>query len=226
MPGYIVTDRAPRFLVREPTYGFRYGANRPTEEGNATTARCMGLPLLTMTPVISWPVASCVLMVPIDDTHCMSWGHDHGASRPAAGHQPAAAGQRGLLPNDNGWYGRFRLEFWDRARQTGYDFDIDREEQKTSRTMTGYSGLPTVPVQDGAITWSQGAIVDRSHEHLGTTDSMLIRVRRRLLDAAKALRPTARPRPASTRRRSTASAPAGSFCRGRIRTTGSRHVTA
>ena len=28
--------------------------------------------------------------------------------------------------------------------------------------MTGYSGLPSVPVQDGAITWSQGAIVDRS----------------------------------------------------------------
>ena len=90
------------------------------------------------------------------------------------------------MPNDNGWYGRFRLEFWDRAKQTGYDFDVDRQEQKTSRTMTGYSGLPTVPVQDGAITWSQGAIVDRSHEHLGTTDSMLIRVRRKLLDAAKA----------------------------------------
>ena len=40
----------------------------------------------------------------------------------------------------------------------------------------------------GAITWSQGAIVDRSKEHLGTTDSMMIRVRRRLLQAAAELR--------------------------------------
>ena len=43
-------------------------------------------------------------------------------------------------------------------------------------------------VQDGAITWSQGTIVDRSKEHLGTTDSMIIRVRRRLLEAARDLR--------------------------------------
>ena len=54
--------------------------------------------------------------------------------------------------------------------------------------MTGYSGMPSVPVQDGAITWRQGAIVNRNIEHLGTTDSMIIRVRRRLLNAARALR--------------------------------------
>jgi phthalate 4,5-dioxygenase len=65
---------------------------------------------------------------------------------------------------------------------------VDRELQKTSHTQTGYTGLPSVPVQDGAITWSQGPIVDRSMEHLGTTDSMIIRTRRKLLIAAKALR--------------------------------------
>jgi len=36
--------------------------------------------------------------------------------------------------------------------------------------------------------WSQGTIVDRSSEHLATTDAAIIRVRRRLLEAAKALR--------------------------------------
>jgi hypothetical protein len=33
-----------------------------------------------------------------------------------------------------------------------------------------------------------GPIYDRSQEHLGTTDAMLIQVRRRLIDAARALR--------------------------------------
>jgi hypothetical protein len=33
-----------------------------------------------------------------------------------------------------------------------------------------------------------GVIYDRSHEHLGTSDAMVIRTRRRLINAAKALR--------------------------------------
>jgi hypothetical protein len=48
--------------------------------------------------------------------------------------------------------------------------------------------LASVPIQDGAITWSQGAIVDRSVEHLGSTDVMIARVRRLLLSAARELR--------------------------------------
>ena len=60
--------------------------------------------------------------------------------------------------------------------------------QKTGRTVTGYTGMPSVIVQDSAITWSQGAIVDRSKEALGSTDAMIIRVRRRLLAAARELR--------------------------------------
>ncbi|HWO72449.1 MAG TPA: hypothetical protein VNN21_02735, partial [Dehalococcoidia bacterium] len=83
----------------------------------------------------------------------------------------------------------FRLAFFYETAASGdYDFGIDREEQRTSRTQTGFTGLPNVPVQDGAITWSQGTIVNRTKEHLATTDSMVIRVRRRLIAAAKALR--------------------------------------
>jgi hypothetical protein len=85
--------------------------------------------------------------------------------------------------------GRFRLEFFEEtAESDDFDFGVDRDAQKTSKTFTGYSGLPTIGVQDGAITWSQGEIVDRTREHLATTDSMVIRVRRRLIAAAKALR--------------------------------------
>ena len=51
-----------------------------------------------------------------------------------------------------------------------------------------------------------GTIYDRTKEHLGTTDAMVIRTRRRLIDAAHALRERGRSRPASTSPRSTACA--------------------
>jgi len=102
---------------------------------------------------------------------------------------PPAGGGRGLLPNTADFLGRFRLKFFYETAESGnFDFGVDREVQKTSRTVTGYTGMPSVIVQDSAITWSQGAIVDRSRESLGSTDQMIIRVRRRLLAAARDLR--------------------------------------
>src|ERR1700724_3737388 len=41
-------------------------------------------------------------------------------------------------------------------------------------------------MQDAAMTTGMGDIYDRSQEHLGTTDSMVIRVRRRLIAAVQA----------------------------------------
>jgi hypothetical protein len=41
-------------------------------------------------------------------------------------------------------------------------------------------------MQDAAMTGSMGPIYDRSREHLGTTDAMVIRVRRRLIAAVQA----------------------------------------
>jgi len=46
-------------------------------------------------------------------------------------------------------------------------------------------------MEDQAITESMGPIYDRSQEHLGTSDAMVIRTRRRVLNAARALRDSA-----------------------------------
>src|SRR5262245_9094576 len=51
-----------------------------------------------------------------------------------------------------------------------------------------YCGIPGFGVQDQAVQESQGPIVDRSIERLGTSDTAIIHVRRRLLAAARALR--------------------------------------
>jgi hypothetical protein len=66
----------------------------------------------------------------------------------------------------------------------GNDFLINRDAQ---RTMTTYSGIPS-DAQDPAVQESMGPVFDRGQEHLATTDAMIIRTRRRLISAAKALR--------------------------------------
>ena len=38
-----------------------------------------------------------------------------------------------------------------------------------------------------AVTESMGAVMDRTHEHLGTSDKAIIRMRRMLIDAARNL---------------------------------------
>jgi len=62
---------------------------------------------------------------------------------------------------------------------------IDYEHQ---RTLT-FSGIPREgKLQDMAVMESMGHIYDRTMEHLGRLDTMIIAVRRALLAAAKALR--------------------------------------
>jgi phthalate 4,5-dioxygenase oxygenase subunit len=96
--------------------------------------------------------------------------------RGPSGEPPVVAG---LLEAGSGWNGRFRP-----VANIHNDFLIDREAQ---RNLTTYSGIPS-DAQDPAVQESMGTIYDRSQEHLATTDSMIIRTRRRLLNAAKALK--------------------------------------
>jgi phthalate 4,5-dioxygenase len=64
------------------------------------------------------------------------------------------------------------------------DYRIDYELQKELNI-----GIPFLGnLQDRAMTETMGPIYDRTQEHLGTTDAMVIFVRRRLLEAARALR--------------------------------------
>jgi hypothetical protein len=83
------------------------------------------------------------------------------------------------LPNTSDGLGRWRL-----AANDENDYMIDREAQRT----TTFTGIPTIMLQDQAMTESMGAVANRMNEHLGSTDAMIIQVRRRLMNAARALR--------------------------------------
>src|SRR6266542_7124110 len=53
--------------------------------------------------------------------------------------------------------------------------------------MDDFTGTTGFHLQDPATTESMGEVYDRGKEHLGSSDTMVIRVRRRLLEAARAL---------------------------------------
>ena len=84
-------------------------------------------------------------------------------------------------------------------RNRNNDYLIDREEQK-HRSFTGVRGIAE---QDAMAQDSQGLIAERSREHLSATDVGVVRFRRYMLEAVKALRdgrePDAPRRPAAYR---------------------------
>ncbi len=85
-----------------------------------------------------------------------------------------------FVPNTTDWHGRWRL-----AGNESNDWLIDRDAQKNGGIYTGITGIQA---QDQAITESMGPIIDHDFEHLGPSDRMITRTRRRLLRAARALK--------------------------------------
>ena len=74
-------------------------------------------------------------------------------------------------------------------RNRSNDYLIDRQIQKT-RTFTGIRGVNT---QDFALQEGMGPIVDRSKEHLGTSDKAIVTLRRLMLEAIRAVERGERP---------------------------------
>jgi hypothetical protein len=140
-------------------------------------------PSVTMTPVGVLGVhVRAKAWVPMDDEHSLFFFMlpkvGTTGSREAAVVQRSNAGNT-LAQADSGWLSRFKLSV-----NASNDYGIDRAMQRNGEE---YTGLRGVQLQDQMITESEGPIYDRSTEHLGTSDIMIIHLRRRMLNAARAL---------------------------------------
>ncbi len=184
---YQARQREAMFSVLDTEWGTSYGVRRFAEEDTYywRIAHQM-LPFFAMVPtgVLGLEVRFRAY-VPLDDNHTMVWTvtRNVGARNRAVVPRGAAApgpGQLAYLPATTGWYGR-----WNLVDNPGNDFNIDRDLQKSGDS---YSGIRGIRQQDAAVTNSMGPIYDRTSEHLGTTDALIIRTRRRMIAAAKALR--------------------------------------
>ena len=81
--------------------------------------------------------------------------------------------------------GTFRLK-----KNLSNDYMIDRQMQKTET----YSGIVGLNTQDFALQEGMGRIVDRTQEHLGTSDRAVITMRKLMLEATHAIERGEQPR--------------------------------
>jgi phenylpropionate dioxygenase-like ring-hydroxylating dioxygenase large terminal subunit len=183
---YAFADRTPRYKVIDTDIGTMYGAYRPAEADTYYWRMASFLlPFYAMAPGGGGSISA---RVPMDDHHTMSFNMSPMSRRiGAGGFVPVEATadpdyarvKSPFLPNSTDWLGR-----WRPGSNLSNDFEIDREIQKRNRGNNGYTGI-VGNIQDLAITTSMGPIYDRTNERLGTSDSMIIRTRRRLIQAAR-----------------------------------------
>jgi len=186
---YHYKQRDAKFVTMETEYGTANGAYRSAEEDtNYWRVTQILFPFYHMIPGGSLGEGIRIgAYVPMDDEHHLQW--EIGVFKPdgTAEGRALARGNVGMdapvgsrrIPNGTGWYERFRSD-----QNLANDFLIDREAQKRGDS---YTGIPGIRIQDCAVTETMGIVNDRSREHLGTTDSFIIRTRRKLLAMAKAL---------------------------------------
>jgi nitrite reductase/ring-hydroxylating ferredoxin subunit len=177
-------DRAARFHVEDTDGGILIGANRNAEEDSYYWRISRWLfPWVTMIPREPKGPCRSGLIVPVDDENCWFFLVRWDPYKPLEGPYNEAP-RDGMVPGT--WLGL--------ANKTNH-YLIDREAQRTET----FSGIPSSMgrAQDAAMTDSMGAIVDRTEEHLGTTDAAIIRMRRRLIQGARDLQEGIEPYAAS-----------------------------
>jgi len=161
-----IADGAPRLTAQETDFGFIYGARRRAAGGqHYWRVTPFVMPSYTVIPNPNGSSGGLIL-VPQDDEH--TWWFTI-ATREA---DPKLPPYVTLIPST-----------WRQERNRDNNYQIDREMQRT----VNFTGLPTNRVQDAAVTESMGNLVDRSDEHLGTSDTAIIFMRRLLISMTQRL---------------------------------------
>jgi phenylpropionate dioxygenase-like ring-hydroxylating dioxygenase large terminal subunit len=179
---YELMQRAPHFESVDAPYGTLYGAYRDAGPGREYWRIGQFLfPFWTHpAPGVLGHKVGSGAWVPMDDAHTMHFSINKigGGVVPETGEAPRQDST--LLPNTTDWYGRFRTVYG-----MENDFMINREDQ---RELGSYTGIPfhSPGPEDAAVTITMGSTLNRTVEHLGTSDLMIIRTRQRLLEAAHA----------------------------------------
>jgi phthalate 4,5-dioxygenase len=179
----------PRLELERTAYGFRYSGVRRYGDQQWVRVYHYVMPVQQFRARVTFPTFGVTVptinghfWVPVDDTTVATynWMLAYDPAIPITEYVPEFERLTGRAPapEDMDPHKPFRLR-----RTLANDYLIDRQRQKT-QTFTGIDGLNT---QDVAVQEGMGPIVDRSKEHLGTTDRAIIVMRQLLLEAAQDL---------------------------------------
>ena len=160
---------SPEILVSPADYGLRLIAKRPLDEEqthvrvtNVVFPQAFVIPMSSEMTITQWHV-------PVDDENCYWYAIFTSFGAPTNKEQMRA--QRLELYELPGYTSR-------KNKRNNYGFDLNEQLTET------YTGMGfDINVHDQWAVESQGAIQDRTREHLGTTDKGIIAYRRLLVDA-------------------------------------------
>ncbi len=170
-------DTRPNFEIEDTEFGYHYASFRQENERTNVRVCSFIMPSGRIIPggaLQGANNATIVFEIPIDDEHTATYSVRYG-SRPITRES--------------------------RLRETGYDnptlyapeqqrFLFSRRDfhlQDRASMDRNWSGFRGISTEDAVIAISMGPIPDRTKEHLISSDVAVVRMRRRLLDAADAV---------------------------------------
>ena len=180
-------DTHPHFEVLQTEYGVVVACSREVGDGRKywrLTQQMM--PFHTITPPYGDdPTRNWRAWVPIDDENVFVIGLTFHPNKPFTAEQRESLEQRAgvwtISPQFRAPKTSVPFGAWRPTLTVENDFHQDRELQRNGL----YSGIPEFWAQDAAPQLTMGRIFNRAKEHLGTSDTGIITVRRRLLNAIK-----------------------------------------
>jgi len=167
------------FDIVDSDGGLIIGARRDADPGNHYWRITQWImPWYTLIPPYAGNALNGHAWVPMDDENCIAWSMTFHPT------QPIPAEHVALIKDGNGVHAELIPGTFRPVANRANDYLIDRAKQKSGRHYNGVRGLA---MQDASIQESQGAVADRSKEHLVTTDRAIVAARQRLMKAAKEL---------------------------------------
>ena len=175
-PNYDTADTAPVVDLKDTDYGMMISWRRNAGEEHyywrVTHWLLPGYSIVTAPE--PGDTIRCQVRVPADDEHSWFFRVEWNPDRPLtqeeiASYRPGALLHGEVIPGT----------FIPKANRDN-DFMIDRALQRTYN----YTGIKGQTEQDWAVTLSPGPVVDRTREHLGSSDKAVIAMRRRLRESA------------------------------------------
>jgi phthalate 4,5-dioxygenase len=181
-------DKRPHFALLETPYGLRIGARRSADAG-----RFYWSVTHFMRPFYNafnsgggdepQPSVGGFAWMPMDDTTTMAWCFTWNPQRPLRedeqGDHPRVLAGVHLTPSARMAATSAPGDAWRPVANRANEYFLEGEVQRTKP----FFGVPGISPQDAAVQERMGPIVDRSIEHLGSSDSAVIRVRRLWLSA-------------------------------------------
>ncbi len=182
--GYRGRSKAPRQEMDQTDYGLLFASIRPLgEEGNYVRSYHFVMPFYEVRAdqvgtggEVKRKVITGHFWVPMDDENCMvyNWMYSFGDEPLSKEMLAFTEWGAGRAPED-------LMPDFRNARNRSNNWLIDRQYQKTK----SFAGIEGINTQDFAVQESMGPIVDRTKEHLGPSDRVIITARRLLLQAVR-----------------------------------------